>query len=270
MTCSPTSNRFYLTKKQNATDNVVVTASANTPVTFIALANGEANGGTVKAPRNNFRHFIFLQFCTDPQPREVRCKSARQLASTSLPYPSEFPRLPCKSTVTLQYKVTDGNSNAVRCRPKKDSATVAPNVAWSGSVLVYVDGAPAPVTFTATNPAGGTVSYILGHTQATGGSAAVPLTAGPSIPVSQWNAPVSLTLNYSGRVKIYYSAQDQNNNFYDCIPPSSKLSVIANTAIQKSVTVDAGGIGSGNTVTFTAIAVDEDQKFYVSTSSFGS
>src|SRR5580704_2820901 len=46
VTCSPASNRFYMTRNTSTiTDNVVVNADPNVPVLFTATAQGEAPGG---------------------------------------------------------------------------------------------------------------------------------------------------------------------------------------------------------------------------------
>jgi hypothetical protein len=270
VSCSPPTNRFYLTKKQSATDTVVVASSVNLPVTFSAFAQGEAAGGDSEGATESLTGF------TVP-PRVDRGPVTASLAGPlTLGTPAQLNRYVFPVTaslinngtnpVTLLYSAVDSSAHPVslRCRPKaQETFTIAKNDATTNGsstrmVLVYVDGATPPVKFTVANQAGGTpVTYIInGATNSPQNNGTVQLAVASPIQLPEVTVPVTLEVQPDSPAKLYYSAfYGPANNptaWLDCIPSTSKQSA--------NVKVDTSLVPTGNNtqVTFMAIAIDED------------
>jgi hypothetical protein len=162
---SPTSNRFYLTHLQSATDNVVVTlGSAQYNVTFVALAEGECVGADGES---------YTQVLT------TIGNQSRRTARATVPTSSGAGTLTLTSsliddqrtapvmvsldtgiaTVRLTYTAVDssGQPRPVTCRPKAEDVSVAGAVTGSSPI-----------------PARGSLRSVLVDVGANGGNAFTP------------------------------------------------------------------------------------------------
>jgi hypothetical protein len=270
VTCTPSTNRFHLSKGQKVVDNVVVNAGP-IPVVFTATAQGEAPNGDYEASQESLAGFTFggtSGFTTSAtgstqltQPYIVLPVSGTLTTATAGQYPQ-----------TWVYDATYGASPTyLHLRPRQDQVnfvvnTSAPSITQTTrSVLVHLDGQPASsVTFALSKAGTQLLTYNLGTSTVQQTSAGgVNFSIGPPTHVSRWNVPIQFTPSYPGPVKIFYSASDGTNS-YDCSPKyQTYQSTVANPQVTDNVKVDVACL-AGTTVTVTAIAVDGDQIVYAS------
>jgi hypothetical protein len=130
-------------------------------------------------------------------------------------------------------------------------------------------GVAKPATYQIGDPkAGGAQDNVVNVTPFQGGNpvqGTLTLTAGPSIKLSQMKVTVNFTPILSGRVNLYYSAQDlTTGTLYHCLPFTTVHNATESTPIQVPIIVDLSDLPAGNTVTFVAVAKDTEDTFSVS------
>jgi hypothetical protein len=269
VSCTPASNRFYMTKSTpTITDNVIVNAGA-VPVLFMALAQGECVGADGEGSTQYLGGFSFGT-------PAVTVGTAVQLHKAHYIVPVTASLSSGTNTVRLKYSAVDsttGTAQPVECRPIHDDFNLMQGANAGRNVLCLVgntqSAAVFPVVFTVKNAADTTiVQYSI--LQTTPGSAqsgtigTLTVTAGPSVQVvSQWSVPITMTPTFTGRVKLCYSAYDPSGNSYPCNPSISLFHGKANTALYDQVRVDTTGASSNNVkLTAVAVSVDEENHIY--------
>jgi hypothetical protein len=285
VTVTPTSGRVYLTHLQSSTQNVIVntpTSSPSTsqyPVTFVALAQGEAADADSEAYTQSIAH-IGGQGATT----QVRAQATAGSLTATIDS-NKRSTVPVSAslssgiaTVTMVYTASDG-TNPVGCKPSQEDMSLKAGSDVLRGVLCNVDNDGATVTFTVAPTMGGTpltptIPYTIGGPQQTQqytitGGATLTVKVGASSLLDQQIATVTLTPSNSNGVTIYYSAMELDASgkptgvTRECCPNRVTHDTIANHNIQDMVTVDLAG-STAQSVQFTAIAIDVDNNRKVS------
>jgi len=309
---SPTSDRYYLTKNQSATDNIIVTGTgAALPVTFYVHAEGEC-----ASPDSEYISQVLQSIGAPGATAKAKTKAKNSVATpgtftlgtlahingTQYTVPVTVQSLSVSgtptgsissATVTLQYSAVDSAGTPLNLPtvPKDQNiailagATINP----TRSVLVQCNNDTSPPFFLKVTPqqATGTVtavSYQLDTpnaatpqsysvpvtvttpTSSTTSTGTLVLTAGPSNLIDQLRIPVAFAPTSTGRITVYYKAQELDSNnrptlvSHECIPSTTNHDAGAGVSFTDAVRIDCSGFSAGSThpkVLFTAIAVDE-------------